>query len=71
MSNQEIIVFVIVALAAFFAVRKLLKKAQNPSDCGGCSASSCGGCEIADLKKNASSANSKIDFGNLENKDLS
>jgi len=70
MNIQEIIVLVIVVVAIFFAIRKLLKKAQNPSDCGGCSASSCGGCEIADLKKDTLSKTTNTSFRNIENKSL-
>lgn len=52
MNIQEIVVLVIVAIAVFFAVRKLVRKVQDPVDCGSCSSDSCNGCELTDLRKN-------------------
>ena len=70
MNVQEIIVLVIVSVAVFIAVWKLLLKVKNPADCGGCSSGSCEGCEIAELTKKASSQNQKqIKVDDFERKD--
>lgn len=48
---QEIITYIIIAIAVFLASRKLYFKWKKPDDCNGCSTDSCAACGLADLKK--------------------
>ena len=70
MNIQEIIVFIIIGVAVFFTIRKLVKKLQNPSQCDGCSATSCGGCEVAKLKKEIEDKNKTLPIKTLNKSNL-
>jgi positive regulator of sigma E activity len=48
---QEIITYIIIAIAAGLAVRKAYLKFKKPSGCDSCSSDSCAACGLADLKK--------------------
>lgn len=47
---QEIITYIIIAIAAGLAVRKVYMKFKKPSGCNNCSSDSCAACGLADLK---------------------
>lgn len=56
---QEIIVYTIITITLFIAIRSLAKSAKNTDNCSSedsCSTGSCGACEIADLKKDIEEA---------------
>lgn len=48
---QEIITYIIIAIATVLAARKLYLKFKKPSGCDGCSSDSCEACGLAGLKK--------------------
>jgi len=48
---QEIITYIIIAIATILAARKLYMKFKKPSGCDSCSTDSCAACGLADLKK--------------------
>lgn len=53
---QEIIAYIIIAVAAAITIRKFYKKMKQPSSCDGCSTDSCAACGLADLKKDMEKA---------------
>ncbi|MGM0566491.1 MAG: FeoB-associated Cys-rich membrane protein [Bacteroidota bacterium] len=53
---QEIITYIIIAVAAALTIRKFYQKMKQPSSCDGCSTDSCAACGLADLKKDMKKA---------------
>ena len=49
--TQEIITYIIIAVAAVLTIKKFYRKMKQPSSCDGCSTDSCAACGLADLKK--------------------
>lgn len=54
--TQEIIAYIIIAVAAALTIRKFYRKMKQPSSCDGCSTDSCAACGLADLKKDMEKA---------------
>ncbi|MEA3505464.1 MAG: FeoB-associated Cys-rich membrane protein [Bacteroidota bacterium] len=51
MNTQTIIVAIIIVIALFFAIKKIIRKVKKPISCDSCTSSKCDGCPILDLKK--------------------
>ncbi|MFW5975052.1 MAG: FeoB-associated Cys-rich membrane protein [Bacteroidota bacterium] len=67
---QEIIVYIIIAVAGALTIRKFYKKMKQPSACDGCSTDSCAACGLAELKKDMekSQSNTTITYKQMNSR---